>query len=235
MSRYPLLLLIGIVASVFGAGCSLVATKPTVWRPDVSPHVTEMSRAKDEGWRGVGSFSVGGIGDSDSMYTSYLVSGGFDRTLNKYVKTGFRAGLLFGQVHLTAQAPVEMPWRLIPAAQLHIGVNSFDDGNHAVTDGSLMIGRLLTTGMTSDNDVPASILYVGIRRGWVGDITKDNNATKVGTRFESSFVGLELWLTRFGLSLNLEFVNPDNPRHMGWNTDSEHYLLVSSGLRYLIR
>jgi hypothetical protein len=112
---------------------------------------------------------------------------------------------------------------LVPAAQLHLGINCFDDGNHAVTNGSLMLGQLLTTGMTKDNEVPSSILYGGIRRGWVGDITGNETRTKVGTHFRSLFVGLELWLTRLGLSINPEFANPDKPRQMCWETRNTIY------------
>jgi len=74
MTRYLMMVLMGFVIMMINAGCSLVATKPTIWRPDVSPHVRELSMAKDNGWRRVGSFSVGGIGDVSLQNLSDFIS-----------------------------------------------------------------------------------------------------------------------------------------------------------------
>ena len=218
------------------SGCSLVTSRPTIWRSNSSPCVERLPGEGEDDWESIRAFEVGGIGDQDSLYNDNLVAVGYERPIGDRTKVGGRAGLLFLENYATIKGFETETGNLTGVVQLHSGVNFSDGPAVATADASLLFGKVLRVQPGSAEEAgPSSVIYIGARSGWVGNLGEGKLNRDYGSSFTSMFLGFEIWPSKWGLFFTLEKVRPDHPDRAGWDRTTSSCLLVSSGIKWMSR
>ena len=227
-------LVLGLLAMCLG-GCSVMSTGPTLWRPSGSPAFLPVPTSEEASWKAIGGFEVGGVGDRDSMFDQYQVAMSLERPLTGWLSAGVRGGIAFSETWLTTKVPSLQRKGYIAALQAH-GGQEFSTSS-TVADGSVLLGKTLSIVSAEEGDleVPLSVLYGGYRQGWVRKGKTDEHPTGSESAFQTNFVALDLWFTKFGLFFQFERMTLDHPEGLGWDSKAGPFILVSSGIRRLIR